>query len=745
MQHTKYLQTRLLRDNRNLIDLELRSMLKHATTTTMIADRLRYIFEEYGCSYFGYQLIRHLHTKHTDSMPEEEFHLIFGQTFCAHNLSSPSQASMDDKRRYAKILADLAKENTYASIDSTYATDLFETVLISNRFLEKDGQQRPITKWDAYDISRMLSIPLPEAEILVAKTFTDGSLSVLNARNLIEKSSFVAELSKEKRDALISEYEITTKNKRRVTYTDRKAGVTDKTGSIFSDLFQNKDTLKTEIGFAKFYEKLIKEAPRLKGCSNTARIIFEQLLTFAVKVSSPDYYPEDTAEETVFHDLKKFVNQALSDFSEKGGDYHPLSMEARRALMQNLFVESTAGNLKEAYFSWSVPVWTGEGIKKDAMGSRVEAVLTGKKAVRKEDILIALFIVCSRFWENKSFSVKTAETARSTLTNRLKCFINAANMYLKQAYLEKFYLPHPTEAVITYAILAGESAGDLYRDSIERLEENDAIIHYSTTNPSRFGIPEPIRTECVTVSDFDPNQQDMFGKLDGKIRRFLYRCVYAHPDNDLLIQIKAVARNIYRVFAAERFMGVDIYFSERREEEIVIGEYGFIPAINIGRSYVRIDDTPGDFYKILIGKEKIGLLFRETRIPQKWRIELKKEELYIPKTIEDSYPEIKKLDEKLQQQIHARALLVLLQREIITLLGLSPSQETVERPDRIDDCEKEITKSVADSTFWETEEEMEADEERRETEFPFPVKISVGEHIIFKIPTLDNVTFRIDK
>ena len=738
MQHTKYLQTRLLHDNRNLIELELKDMLKYGTTTKMISDRLHYIFNEYGCSYLGYQLIRFLHSKSTS---EGDFHLIFGQSFAAQNLSSPSQASVEDKKRYAQLLADLVKETAYTPIDHTYAIALFETILIENCFLEKDGQLRPITKWDAYDTAHMLSMSLPEAEMLVSKTFTDGSLSVLNAHNLIEKFSFLADLSKEKRNALLVAYKEEEKSKRRVTGTDRKAGVTTKVGNVFSDLFKDVDALKTETGFAQFYKKLIKEAPRLKGASNTARIIFEQILSFAVKLAEPDYYAAETKEVTVFSDLKKHVDQALDSFSKTDGDYYPLSEEARRALMRNLFAENSADNLKEAYFSWSVPIWTGEAIKKDSLASRTEAVLTGKKPVRKEDILVALFIVCSRFWENIVSSSKAEKEIHAVRTNRLKNYINAANMYLKQAYLQKYYLPHPTESVITYAILAGDHAGICYADSIAQLEENAAIIHYSTTNPARFGIPKSNRENRVTVSDFDQAQQDLFERLEGKIRRFLYRCIYSNPNDNLLTQIKIIAKNIHQVYVAERFAGIDVYFTEREKDGAASFEYGFIPTVNIGRSYVQIGNILDDFYQILIGKQKIDLLFRETRIPETWRKELNKEDLYAPWTIDTRYPEIKKLPKELQQLLYTKALLVLLQREIITLLRLSPRQEPVERRDRIDDHETDII----NSNVPETEEEMEEDEARQETAFPFPVEISVGKHVIVKIPALDNVTFSADK
>ena len=821
MEYTRFLQTNLLRDDRKLIELEMGKLLTHATTKEIIAERIGHICDQYGYSYFGFQLIRYLHANYSDPVPDAEYHTIRNERFAVTNISAPMQASADDRKRYAMILSNLVDGNQYDPIDGTYARSLFEAILIQNRFLKKDGKLRPITKWDVYDIGRMLNLKLFDVESIACKSFADGALSGVDARNLIEKFSFAANLTKEERDKLLLEYQNETQRKRPVDYKSRKPGVTSNMVSDFSKLLNPEVPMDRGTWTKIFLEKLVDESPRLKGYSNTARIIFEQILVFAQKCASPEFYSNGAKDEQFFKDLKNHVNQALEDFTKKNGRYEPLPDETRKALVADILAKGNTDNLKVAYFSWSVPVWTGDGVKRDSLVNRLEKVLKGKIAVRKEDILIALFIACARQWEHqkdilmpvpdceaeKINNLTTNERAKeihSAVKNRLKWFINNANILLSAAYLDRFYLPHPTEAAISYAILTRSQAGGLYLDGLSTLEALKTTVCYSTTNPGMFNIPEPLKVQKEQKEQEEKEKQEtqeekekqeaqerLFNSLNNKIQRYLYRCVYTSPKAELLLQIKNIAKEIQKVYVAERFKSIDIYFTELKRDGNIVCEYGFIPAINIGRKYQQLGDLPGELYEVLFGNRKITIPLRETRIPREWRSEhkvyhpsrlveecsrftikmsgkklrlkkatskyqvSKKQKINTVWTVHTRYPEMKDLNDQLKQLVHARALLVLLQREIMALLRIKPCREATIYSDPIEDQEAAVQPDpVEDQEAAEKHEEailtivgdatkvdIEKEEERQERFFPFPVEISIGRRAILKLPALDAVTF----
>ena len=808
MEYTRFLQTNLLRDDRKLIELEMGKLLTHATTKEIIAERIGHICDQYGYSYFGFQLIRYLHANYSDPVSDAEYHTIRNERFAVTNISAPMQASVDDRKRYAMILSNLVDGNQYDPIDGTYARSLFEAVLIQNRFLKQDGKLRLITKWDVYDIGRMLNLKLSDVESIACKSFADGALSGVDARNLIEKFSFAANLTKEERDKLLLEYQNETQRKRPVDYKYRKPGITSNLVSDFSKLLNPEGPVDRDTWMNDFLKKLVDESPRLKGYSNTARIIFEQILVFAQKCADPEFYRNGVKAEQFFDDLKNHVNQALEDFTNKNGLYQPLPDEICKTLVADIIAKGNTDNLKNAYFSWSVPVWTGEAIKRDPLGSRLEKVLKGKVAVRKEDILIALFIACARQWEHqkdilmpvpdcdaekkKINNLTTNERAReihSAVKNRLKWFINNANILLSAAYLDRFYLPHPTEAAISYAILTRSQAGGLYLDGLSTLEALKITVCYSTTNPGMFNIPEPLKVQKEQKAQEEKEKQEaqerLFNSLNSKIQRYLYRCVYTSPKAELLLQIKNIAKEIHKVYVAERFKSMDIYFTEIKRDSNIVCEYGFIPAINIGRKYQRLGDLPGELYEVLFGNRKITIPLRETRIPREWRskhkvyhpsrlveecsrftIKMSGKKLRLKKitgkyqvsknqkmstvwTINTRYREMKDLDDQLKQLVHARALMVLLQREIMALLRIKPcreatiysepieDQKAAVQPEPIEDHEKAILAIVGDAEKSDIEEE----EARQERFFPFPVEISIGKRTILKLPAMDAVTF----
>ena len=798
MGYTEYLQRSLLGDSRKLIELKMRNFLGKGGEEKLISQWIGNICDAYGCSYFGFQLIRYLHTTYNVAMPEQEQHTILGVHFPAANTASPVKPSEEDKKRYAQILADLVVNNSYDAVDGVYAKALFETILIHNKFLEKDGSLRAIGKWDVYDVCRMLHMDYADAVNIAFKTFTDGSLSVMDARNLIEKFSFAANLTKMQRDTFVGEYTKQVHGIRKKTFTARKPRVTENLGKGFGKLLNPDVPMNQQEWSEKFMEHLIDETPNLMGYSNTARIIFEQILGAFTISTEPNFDAQKITDEQLFRDINMRVKGALMDFTEKTGGYSPLSGEDRGQLMKEILGRNNVNNLKDAYFAWSVPVWTGEQIKRDSLGSRMEDVLTGKVAVRKEDILIALFIVCSEVWSQQNdlcliaigskkkkaavavMSVQEQKEWKNKIVcNRLKLFINHVNMYLKKASLDSFYLAHPTEAAICYAILTREKAGDFYLDNVSKFKENPGKVYYTTAYPSRFGIPEWRNPDFVRVNEFPQTQEDLFKSLDGKIRRYLYRSEYVNPQADLLMQIRALAKKIHAVYVQEQFAGLDVYFSEKEEENRRVCEVGFIPAINMGRVYTKIDDVSEDFLKILLGEKKILLQFRETRFSKAWK---QKKKVHHPEmlveergglalrksaqqlklkrtvgiyrvsrkqkicpiwTINSRYTDMKNLNPQLAQLVHTRALLTLLQCEIMALLHIQTKQETAKRADIAEDDEAGILNLIREDATAGNNAMLEEEEEWMEQYFPFPVEISLGSTISLKLPALDIVSLSV--
>lgn len=379
------------------------------------------------------------------------------------DISIEHATSLSDSERddYVRLLTDIAaRQRDY---DAEFALALIRKAFEPVSVVRKRSRTTLLTRQEAFALGHVLGLSLEEMDWFLLRVFDVGcSFSFSDSDDLIEAYGFMTGAGTSDVDALKAAYSAACEKRDTVNVCcdDKVVNWTRDVTDSLSDNVSRWKVYNTVERDEKFMEWMEERSPFLDLASLSALRVYRNLAVFTYDLATQTEISPDVDSKKRYKDeeITDFVRCFREIVQEK--DYAEYTIDAlfENGKISGAKCKKVAGSLLLENFNFNMTdqtdkckAWHFVAMKTDGKmtvsgginksRSRVEDILKGKiRRIEKSDLLYLLWFAANLCWFDSETKVTT-----DVMNDRLRDFIDVAEICLAEAGLPAFYPPHLME------------------------------------------------------------------------------------------------------------------------------------------------------------------------------------------------------------------------------------------------------------------------------------------------------------